>query len=54
MLNEEYLPVGKISTAATKIDIENDEIVLSGPSVFGGYIGNICGGHFIKNRKRLL
>ena len=54
MLNEEYLPVGKISTAATKIDIENDEIVLSGPSVFGGYIGNISGGHFIKNRKRLL
>lgn len=54
MLNEDYLPVGRISTAATKIDIENDEIVLSGPSVFGGYIGDICGGYFKRNRKRLL
>lgn len=46
MLNEDYLPAGKISTAATKIYIENNEIVLRGPSVFGGYIGNICGGYF--------
>lgn len=49
MLNEDYLPVGKISTAATKIDIENNEIVLSGPSVFSGYIGNICGGYYKRN-----
>lgn len=35
----EPLPVGDISSAACKIEIENGEIILSGKSVFGGYIG---------------
>lgn len=35
----EPLPVGDISLAACKIEIENGEIILSGASVFGGYIG---------------
>lgn len=35
----EPLPVGDISSAACKIEIENGEIILSGTSVFGGYIG---------------
>lgn len=35
----EPLPVGDISSAACKIEIENREIILSGTSVFGGYIG---------------
>ena len=35
----EPLPVGDISSAACKIEIENGEIILSGASVFGGYIG---------------
>lgn len=35
----EPLSVGDISSAACKIEIENGEIILSGTSVFGGYIG---------------
>ena len=38
MLTKEILPVGKISTAATNIEIKNNEIVLKGDSVFSGYI----------------
>ena len=49
MLDEDVLPVGKMSTTATQITIENNEIVLSGPSVFDGYIGNISEGHSIIN-----
>ncbi len=40
MFKEEYLPVGEISSAATKITIENGEIVLSGKSVFSGYLNS--------------
>lgn len=36
---EEILPVGKISSAAAEIFIENKEIVLKGKSVFAGYLG---------------
>lgn len=39
MLVKELLPVGTISKAATDITIINNEIVLSGKSVFKGYIG---------------
>lgn len=44
----EPLPVGDISSAACKIEIENGEIILSGTSVFGGYIGSAerTGGRF--------
>ena len=38
MLNDKILPVGLISNAATKITIENNEIVLKGDSVFDGYL----------------
>lgn len=33
------LPVGDVSAAACTVEIENGEIVLSGASVFGGYVG---------------
>ncbi len=38
MLDYDLLPCGDINTSATKIEIVDDEIVLSGPSVFNGYI----------------
>ncbi len=40
MLDETLLPVGDINTFATDIRIVNDEIVLSGKSVFNGYLGS--------------
>ncbi|MBO4628097.1 MAG: AMP-binding protein [Lachnospiraceae bacterium] len=46
---EEVLPVGCMATAATEIAIEDGEIVLRGKSVFGGYLGGVCGGHFTEN-----
>lgn len=46
MLEKEYLPVGEINTAAVDISICDDEIILKGDSVFGGYIGNYIGGYF--------
>lgn len=49
MLEESILPVGKIGSFATEIDIINDEIVLKGDSVFSGYLGGIIGGHFIES-----
>ncbi len=48
---EEILPVGKISSSATEITIENDEIVLKGKSVFGGYLGKQAGGYYRENGK---
>lgn len=38
MLSKSSLPVGKISTAATPIEIANNEIILKGDSVFSGYL----------------
>lgn len=49
--SEEILPVGKISSAATEIEIENGEIVLKGKSVFGGYLGINSENVFSKNGK---
>lgn len=46
---EELLPVGEVNTFATQIEIINDEIVLKGDSVFGGYLGDYIGG-FYKER----
>lgn len=40
MLEEEYLPVGKISSSAVNISINNDEILLEGSSVFNGYLNS--------------
>lgn len=36
---DDLLPVGDVDTFATQISIEKDEIILSGKSVFGGYLG---------------
>ncbi len=36
---EDILPVGEMSTAATEIEVIDGEIILSGESVFGGYVG---------------
>ncbi len=40
MLNENYLPVGRVSNSATEIFIQDNEIVLKGKSVFNGYLSN--------------
>lgn len=40
---EEELPVGDVSNAAVQIEIIDDEIVLKGASVFGGYLGKAAG-----------
>jgi len=39
------LPMGVLSETATDVLIENGEIVLSGPSVFEGYLGQLSGGY---------
>jgi len=43
------LPVGDINNLATDVSIVNDEIVLKGKSVFGGYLSNIKGGYYKEN-----
>ena len=47
--NHPLLPVGTVDSNATELFIEDNEIVLSGKSVFGGYLGGIIGGHYTKN-----
>lgn len=49
MLLLENLPVGDVSKSACDIYIDNDEIVLKGKSVFGGYLGKNIGGYFESN-----
>lgn len=46
---EELLPVGETSSFAVNIEIIDDEIVLKGDSVFGGYISDIKGGYYLEN-----
>ncbi len=46
---EILLPVGEIATAATDIEISEDEIVLKGKSVFPGYLGDYKGGFYRKD-----
>lgn len=43
------LPVGEVSTFATDIEIIDDEIVLKGKSVFGGYLADYIGGFYKEN-----
>lgn len=43
------LPIGEIATAATEITIRDGEIVLTGPSVFSGYLDGRDGGYFVEN-----
>lgn len=40
MLEDKVLPVGLLNTSAVDIEIENDEIVLKGESVFNGYLNS--------------
>ncbi len=47
---EGLLPTGDMDRLATDIRLENDEIVLSGKSVFGGYLGGVTGGYFKDNQ----
>ncbi len=47
----DILPVGNMNTNACNIEIIDDEIILSGKSVFNGYLGNITGGFFKENNK---
>lgn len=49
MLEDKLLPVGSCDNFATDIFIKNGEIVLSGESVFGGYLGDIKGGYYNVN-----
>ena len=49
MLNNNLLPVGEIKNFATNIEILNDEIVLSGDSVFNGYLGLNSSAHYTIN-----
>lgn len=49
MTNLKLLPVGKVDTFATKIEIINNEIVLKGKSVFSGYLNNYTGGYYKEN-----
>lgn len=49
MLENDYLPVGKIDEAAVNIEIIDDEIILKGKSVFGGYLNLISENYFSEN-----
>lgn len=49
MLNNELLPVGDKNNLACPIEIINNEIVISGDSVFNGYLNNIVGGYYKDN-----
>ncbi len=45
----QLLPVGEAENFATDIEIIDDEIVLKGESVFGGYLSNDSGGYYKEN-----
>ncbi len=49
MLDDELLPCGETNNFATEIEIVDDEIVLKGNSVFGGYLGEYVGGYYNEN-----
>lgn len=49
MLENELLPVGRFETSAVNIAIEDDEIVLKGQSVFGGYLDGGKNGCYTEN-----
>jgi D-alanine--poly(phosphoribitol) ligase subunit 1 len=51
LAKEELLPVGKISSAATEITVENGEIVLKGKSVSKGYLSGETGGFYKEDGK---
>lgn len=43
------LPVGTVGSCACDVDVEGERIILRGDSVFSGYIGDIPGGHFVRD-----
>ena len=47
--NNNLLPCGDVNNSACNIDIVDNKIILSGKSVFQGYIGNLIGGYFRKD-----
>ena len=49
ILRDVLLPVGTYGHFATDIFIKDDEIVLRGDSVFGGYLDGEPGGHYLKD-----
>ena len=50
MLKEEYIPVGKLNTSAVKIELDNNEIILKGKSVFNGYL-DLKSDNYYKEKK---
>lgn len=53
MLKHQLLPVGVIENFATDIDIINNEIVLSGKSVFSGYLNENNHDYFFNQNNKL-
>lgn len=50
MANElKLLPVGEVNKFATDIEIIDNEIILKGKSVFGGYLSDFIGGFYKEN-----
>ena len=49
MLDQPLLPAGETENSAAEIEIDNNEIILKGKSVFSGYLNGITGGYFQKN-----
>lgn len=49
MLDSPLLPVGQAEHYAAEIEIDDDEIVLKGKSVFGGYLNGAAGGYYSEN-----
>lgn len=52
MLSGPLLPCGDIADAATEIRVVDDEIILKGQSVFGGYLAGIPGGFYEEGATR--
>ena len=46
---EAVLPVGRVNGAACTVEVRDGEIVLIGGGVFGGYLADERGGHFVEN-----
>lgn len=49
ILSNDYLPVGNLYTSAVKIDIEDNQIILKGDSVFDGYLGIASDNYYKEN-----
>ncbi len=47
--DELALPVGKEGECACGVEAVDEKLILFGDSVFSGYIGGLCGGHFVRD-----